>query len=51
MWFHDRVERLRETKKWNIVLKPTKGKRITLRAALREPKKCDFSFAQNTQGR
>ena len=32
-------------------LKLTEGKRLVLCAALRENRKCDFSFAQDTQGR
>ena len=48
---HRHRERLRETEQLKIVLKLTKEKKIVRCVALREKRKCDFSFTQDTQGR
>ena len=54
MWFHiDRErererERFREIEKWNTVSSQLKEKRLVFCAALREKRKGDFSFAQDT---
>ena len=51
MWFHDR-EIQRETKELNTILELTERKRIVFFCvAQRKNRKCDFSFAQDTQGK
>ena len=44
-------ENQRETEERNTVLKLTKERRLVLCMTLREKRKGEFFFAQNTQGR